>query len=80
MQNRSVTPTKKSPTVNIKNISLDTLSLFLQDGELLVSKGYPAPPPKTKEIRKCESCHGVYIIAEKTSLKTCCGYCTSHTF
>lgn len=76
MSSRSVTPVKKQPTIIISNDAMDNIDLYLNTGELLVSKGYPAPPPKEKEIRKCVSCHMVYVIVLKTSDKINCGYCT----
>lgn len=78
MSSRSVTPTKKQPTIIIPNNIMDNIELYLNPGELLVSKGYPAPPRKTKEIRKCISCQNIYLIVEKISNKTKCGYC-EHT-
>jgi hypothetical protein len=75
---RSVTPTPSLPSIQISKASLSDLDTNLNDGELLVSKGYPAPPRKGKEIRICQSCKGVYLIVENTSLKIKCGYCTNN--
>ena len=77
--NRSVTPVKKQPTIEITKIDPDTFGMYLEDGELLVSRGYPAPPSSNKEIRKCIGCHGVFLIVLKTSTKMKCGYCTENT-
>ena len=79
MSSRSVTPEKKRPKIQISTVNSDIFNTYLEDGELLVSRGYPAPPSRNKEIRKCVSCDAVYMIVEKTSLKTTCGYCASHT-
>lgn len=77
MSTRSVTPTPIVPTVQISDARLSDLNLYLNIGELLVSKGYPAPPRNGKEIRTCQSCKGVYLIVENTSPKIMCGYCTN---
>lgn len=75
---RSVTPTPTIPSIQISNASLSDLDQNLNIGELLVSKGYPAPPRKGKEIRTCQSCKGVYLIVENTSQKINCGYCLNN--
>lgn len=76
MSSRSVTPVKKQPTIIISNDAMENIDLYLNTGELLVSKGYPAPPRKEKEIRMCVFCKMVYLIVLKTSDKVNCGYCT----
>jgi len=73
--NRSRTPPPSIPAIQISKAPLSDLDLYLNIGELLVSDGYPAPPRNGKEIRTCQSCRGVYLIVEKTSLKIKCGYC-----
>jgi len=75
---RSVTPGKRIPMIDVSNIDPNTFVLYLNCGELPVSRGYPAPSPKHKEIRKCQSCMNTYLIVEKTSSKTDCGFCTEH--
>ena len=76
--NRSITPKPTIPSIQISNIPLSELDLYLEIGELLVSKGYPAPTRYNKEIRTCVSCKDVYLIVEKTSSKIMCGYCKNH--
>ena len=75
---RSVTPKRVIPSIQISNAPLSDLDLYLNNGELLVSKGYPAPPRNGKEIRTCQSCKGVYLIVENTSSKIKCGYCLNN--
>lgn len=75
---RSVTPPQTIPSIQISKASLSDLDQHLNIGELLVSKGYPAPPRKGKEIRICQSCKGVYLIVENTSSKINCGYCINN--
>ena len=74
-KNRSGTPPRPIPKIQISKAPLSDLDLYLNNGELLVSKGYPAPPRNGKEIRICKSCNGVYLIVHIESNKIKCGYC-----
>jgi hypothetical protein len=52
---------------------------YLREGELSVKIGYPAPPSKNEEIRKCK-CKRAYLIVNKITDMTRighkeCGYC-----
>ena len=76
MMSRSVTPTKIPAPIDTSSVPMDTRLLYLDVGELLASRGYPAPTRNNKEIRKCISCKDIYLIVLKDSPKTCCGYCT----
>jgi len=76
MNSRSITPIKNKIFIDISSIPIDDRMIYLNDGELFVYRGYPAPTRNNKEIRKCISCKDVYLIVMKDSSKTCCGYCT----
>lgn len=70
--------TTPPPTINTK-LPFDIDTYFLRDGELPISGGYPAPPPKYEEIVKCD-CKNVYLIVNKETGKTRmghkkCGWC-----
>ncbi len=76
MSTRCATPTKNQLNIDISLIPMDVRMNYLEDGELFVYRGYPAPTRNNKEIRKCISCKDVYLIVMKDSPKMCCGYCT----
>jgi hypothetical protein len=67
------------PPINT-NMIFEIDIYYLRDGELSVEKcGYPAPPSKNEEIRKCK-CKRAYLIVNKTTDQTRlghkeCGYC-----
>ena len=70
--------TTPPPPINT-NVPFDIDSYYLRDGELPISVGYPAPPSKNEEIRKCK-CKRAYLIVNKTTDMTRmghkeCGYC-----
>jgi len=61
------------------NNQFETDMYHLRDGELPISVGYPAPPSKNEEIRKCK-CKRAYLIVNKITDQTRlgnkeCGYC-----
>ena len=66
------------PPINT-NVPFDIDSYYLRDGELPISIGYPAPPSKNEEIRKCKCKRAYLIVDKKTDLTRIghkeCGYC-----
>ena len=48
------------PPINT-NVPFDIDSYYLRDGELPISVGYPAPPSKNEEIRKCKCKRAAYF-------------------
>ena len=66
------------PPINT-NVPFDIDSYYLRDGELPISVGYPAPPSKNEEIRKCACKRAFLIVDKKTNLTRMghkeCGYC-----
>jgi hypothetical protein len=60
------------PPVNT-NVSFDIDNYYLREGELSISVGYPAPPSKNEEIRKCK-CKRAYLIVNKMTDKTRLGH------
>jgi hypothetical protein len=60
------------PPVNT-NVSFDIDNYYLREGELSISVGYPAPPSKNEEIRKCK-CKRAYLIVNKITDKTRLGH------
>ena len=64
--------TTPPPTINT-NVPFDIDNSDLRDGELPISVGYPAPPSKNEEIRKCK-CKRAYLIVDKKTDLTRMGY------
>lgn len=66
------------PPINT-NVPFDIDSYYLRDGELKIDDGYPAPPSKNEEIRKCKCKRAYLIVDKKTDLTRIghkeCGYC-----
>ena len=60
------------PPINT-NVPFDIDSYYLRDGELPISVGYPAPPSKNDEIRKCK-CKRAFLIVDKKTDLTRMGY------
>ena len=65
------------PPINPIEFNVDVY--YLREGELSVKIGYPAPPSKNEEIRKCK-CKRAYLIVNKITDMTRighkeCGYC-----
>ncbi len=76
---RSITPPpqpKIDPDSLLSQLPSD-FTFFLRNKEFVISNGYPAPPSRNQEIRKCP-CRKVYMIVNKDSPTTLCGYCQSH--
>jgi len=59
------------PPINT-NMMCDT-DYHLREGELSISVGYPAPPSKNEEIRKCK-CKRAFLIVNKMTDKTRLGH------
>ena len=64
--------TTPPPTINT-NVPFDIDNYYLRDGELPISVGYPAPPSKNEEIRKCK-CKRAFLIVDKKTDLTRMGY------